>query len=60
MKSDAPLKQVTPLLGWLIAECRRFCQATGRSGLSPADQEVLIEAFEELDWRVLDSGSSTG
>jgi hypothetical protein len=53
MKSDTAVKHVTPLLGWLIEECRRFCQATGRSGLSPADREVLIKAFEEVDWKSL-------
>jgi len=53
MKSDAAAKHVTLLLGWLIEECRRFCQATGRSGLSEADREILIKAFEELDWGVL-------
>jgi hypothetical protein len=53
MKSDAAAKHVTPLLGWLIEECRRFCQATGRSGLSQTDREVLIQAFEELDWKAV-------
>jgi len=53
MKSDAAAKHLTPLLGWLIEECRRFCQATGRSGLSEADREVLIRAFEQLDWKAL-------
>ncbi len=55
MKSDAAAKHVTELLGWLIEECRRFCQATGRSGLSEADREVLIRAFEQLDWNLLDN-----
>ncbi len=41
------------LLGWLIAECRRFCQASGRDGLSDADREVLLRAFEALDWKAL-------
>lgn len=53
MKSDAATKHLTPLLGWLIEECRRFCQATGRDGLSEADQEVLLQAFEKLDWKAL-------
>jgi hypothetical protein len=53
MKSDAAVKHVTGLLGWLIEECRRFCQATGRSDLSQADRAVLIHAFEELDWKAL-------
>jgi hypothetical protein len=51
MKMDAAAKFITPLLGWLIDECRRFCERTGRSGLSQADQETLIAAFEELDWK---------
>jgi hypothetical protein len=55
MKSDAASKHLTPLLGWLIEECRRFCQATGRSRLSEADREVLIRAFEQLDWNLLDN-----
>jgi hypothetical protein len=45
MKSDAAAKHLTPLWGWLIDECRRFCQATGRSGLSEADRETLLRAF---------------
>jgi hypothetical protein len=53
MKSDAAAKQVTGLLGWLIEECRRFCEATGRSGFSPEDRAVLLRAFEELDWKSL-------
>lgn len=53
MKSDAAAKHVAPLLGWLIEECRRFCETTGRSGLSPEDREILLQAFEELDWRSL-------
>ena len=53
MKSDASAKFITPLLGWLIDECRRFCEQTGRSGLSQVDQEVLIEAFRQLDWKAL-------
>ncbi len=53
MKTDAAAKLITPLLGWLIDECRRFCRNTGRSEFSPADQAILIEAFEELDWKVL-------
>ena len=55
MKSDASAMFITPLLGWLIDECRRFCEHTGRSGLSQADQKVLIEAFEQLDWKPLGS-----
>jgi len=46
-------RHVTPLLGWLIEESRRFCEATGRDGLSESDREVLIEAFEQLDWKAL-------
>ena len=53
MKSDAAAKHLTPLWGWLIDECRRFCQATGRSGLSEADREALLRAFEQLDWKAL-------
>jgi hypothetical protein len=53
MKLDAAAMHLTPLLGWLIAECRRFCEATGRSLLSEADREVLIRAFEQLDWKSL-------
>lgn len=53
MKTDAAAKHLTPLLGWLIAECRRFCQASGRDGLSDADREVLLRAFEALDWKAL-------
>jgi hypothetical protein len=34
-------------------ECRRFCQATGRDALSPADQAVLMAALEDLDWKSL-------
>ena len=55
MKSDASAMFITPLLGWLIDECRRFCERTGRSDLSQADQKVLIEAFEQLDWKPLGS-----
>ena len=55
MKSDAAAKHLTPLLGWLIGECGRFCQATGRDELSEADREVLIEAFKQLDWKALGS-----
>jgi len=53
MKSDAARKHLTPLLGWLIEECRRFCEATGRSFLNEADREELIRAFEQLDWKAL-------
>lgn len=53
MKTDAAAKLITPLLGWLIEECRRFCESTGRREFSPADQDVLIEAFEQLDWKSL-------
>jgi len=49
MKSDAAAKHLTPLWDWLIAECRRFCQATGRNGLSEADREVVLRAFEQLE-----------
>ncbi len=55
MKSDASAKFIAPLLGWLIDECRRFCEQTGRSGLSQTDQELLIEAFKQLDWKTLGS-----
>lgn len=41
------------LLGWLIEECRRFCQATGRDALSAEDQAVLMAALEDLDWKSL-------
>lgn len=53
MKSDAAAKHVTPLLGWLMEECGRFCEATGRNGLSESDRQVLSNAFEQLDWKVL-------
>jgi len=53
MKTDAAAKLITSLLGWLIDECRRFCQITGRSEFSQADRDVLIQAFAELDWKVL-------
>ena len=53
MKSDAAAKHVTPLLGWLMEECGRFCKATGRNGLSESDRQVLSNAFEQLDWKVL-------
>jgi len=53
MKSDAAAKHLTPLLSWLIGECRQFCQATGRDGLSETDREVLIDAFKQLDWKAL-------
>jgi hypothetical protein len=53
MKSDAAAKQVTGLLGWLIAECRRFCAATGRTGFSAEERAVLQRAFEELNWKSL-------
>ena len=53
MKSDAAAKHLTPLLGWLIGECRAFCQASGRAGLSDADREVVLRAFEALDWKAL-------
>jgi hypothetical protein len=53
MKLDAAAQHVTPLVGWLIAESRRFCEATGREVLSEADRAVLIEAFEQLDWKAL-------
>ncbi len=53
MKSDAAAKHLTPLLGWLIAECRSFCQATGRDGLSEADRALLLQAFGSLDWKAL-------
>jgi len=53
MKLDAAARHVTPLLGWLIEESRRFCEATGRESLSEADREVLIAAFEQLDWKAL-------
>jgi hypothetical protein len=53
MKSDAAAKHLTPLLGWLIGECRSFCQATGRDGLSEADRALLLQAFESLDWKAL-------
>jgi hypothetical protein len=53
MKYDAAAKHVTGLLGWVIEECRRFCQATGRGGLSEEERAVLLRAFEELDWKSL-------
>jgi hypothetical protein len=53
MKTDAAAKLITPLLGWMIEECRRFCRSTGRSELSQADQNALVGAFAELDWKVL-------
>lgn len=53
MKYDAAAMHVTGLLGWLIEECRRFCESTSRSGLSEEDRAVLLRAFEELDWKVL-------
>jgi len=53
MKTDAAAKHLAPLLGWLIEECRRFAQVTGRDGLSESDREVLLEAFEQLDWKAL-------
>jgi hypothetical protein len=53
MKSDAAAKHLTPLLGWLIAECRSFCEATGRDGLSEADRALLLQALESLEWKAL-------
>jgi hypothetical protein len=53
MKLDAAAKHLTPLLSWLIGECRRFCQATGRDGLNDADRDVLLRAFVGLDWKAL-------
>lgn len=53
MKADAAAKHAAGLFGWLIEECRRFCQATGRSGLSDADREGLLRAFEQLHWKSL-------
>lgn len=53
MKMDAAARFIAPLLGWLIEECRRFCERTGLTDLSPADQRVLMEAFEQLNWRGL-------
>jgi len=53
MKYDAAAMHVTGLLGWLIEECRRFCESTSRSGLSEEDRAVLLRAFEELNWKVL-------
>jgi hypothetical protein len=53
MKSDAAAMHLTPLLGWLIEECQRFCQATGRDGLDESEREVVLEAFKQLDWNVL-------
>ena len=53
MKLDAAAKHLTPLLSWLIGECRRFCQATGRDGLNDADRDVLLRAFAGLDWKAL-------
>ena len=51
MISDAAAKHLTPLLDWLIGECRSFCQATGREDLSEADRALLLQAFESLDWK---------
>ena len=53
MISDAAAKHLTPLLGWLIGECRSFCQATGREDLSEAHRALLLQAFESLDWKAL-------
>jgi hypothetical protein len=53
MKYDAAGKHVTGLLGWVIEECRRFCQASGGSGLDEEERAVLLRAFEELDWKSL-------
>jgi hypothetical protein len=53
MKYDAAAKHVTGLLGWVIEECRRFCQATGRDALGEEERAVLLQAFEELDWKSL-------
>jgi len=55
MKTDASARFISPLLGWLIDECRRFCERTGRTDLSQADQEALIEAFGQLDWKLVGS-----
>ena len=44
-----PRPRRSPLLGWLIGECRRFCEQTGRCDLSQADQDALIEAFVQAD-----------
>ena len=49
MKSDVSARFISPLLGWLIGECRRFCEQTGRTDLSQADQDALIEAFVQAD-----------
>ena len=35
MKTDAAARFIALLLGWLIEECRRFCERTGRTNLSP-------------------------
>jgi hypothetical protein len=53
MKYDAAAKHIPGLLGWILDECRRFCEATGRAGLSEEDRAVLLRAFEELDWKSL-------
>jgi hypothetical protein len=53
MKTDAAAKFVSPLLGWVIDECRRFCQRAGRQILSEHEQAVLFDAFEKLDWKSL-------
>lgn len=53
MKYDAAAKHVTGLLGWVIGECRRFCQANGRGGLGEEERALLLRAFEELDWKSL-------
>ncbi len=53
MKTDAAAKFVSPLLGWVIDECQRFCQRAGRQILSEHEQAVLFDAFEKLDWKSL-------
>ena len=56
-KSDAVRVHLKPQLEWLLAELHAYLSEAGAGDLSAAEQEVLLDAFRELDWSKL--GSAT-
>jgi hypothetical protein len=54
-KSDAVEAHLRPHLAWLATELRAWLEAQGRTELTEAERQVLLEAFRQLDWAHLGS-----
>ena len=54
-KSDAALAHLRPYLEGLLASLRAYLDAQGRTDLTDAERERLLEAFAQLDWSRLGS-----